>query len=238
MTSEAVTALVFWFPAFLFSTTVHEAAHAWVALLGGDPTAYRGGQVSLNPIPHIRRSPVGMLVVPLLTSVTQGWTMGWAAAPYDPGWAHRYPRRAAWMAAAGPAGNLLLAALAYGLLRAGLAFGWFDAPGHVNFSQLAVAGAAYGGSSSVAFAARLLSVMLVLNTLLFAFNLLPMPPLDGSVVVTLLMPDDMARGFRALLNGPIPSMLGLLLAWKAFPLVVGPLFELVVGSLYPHQYVF
>lgn len=94
METDIATGLV-WFAAFLFSTTVHEAMHALVAWKGGDPTAYQGGQVSLSPIPHIRREPIGMLAVPLLTSLTQGWAMGWASAPYDPDWAERYPRRAA-----------------------------------------------------------------------------------------------------------------------------------------------
>ena len=102
-----------WFVAFLFSTTVHEAMHAWVAYRGGDPTAYHGGQVSLSPFPHISREPIGMLVVPLLTSLTQGWAMGWASAPYDPYWAARHPRRAALMAAAGPAGNFAIAIVAF-----------------------------------------------------------------------------------------------------------------------------
>src|SRR5262245_49680213 len=62
-----------WFIVFLFSTTVHEAMHAWVAWRGGDPTAYHGGQVSLSPLPHIRREPIGMLLVPLLTAATLGW---------------------------------------------------------------------------------------------------------------------------------------------------------------------
>jgi hypothetical protein len=68
-----------WFVAFLLSTTVHEAAHALVALRGGDPTAYLGGQVSLSPVPHIRREPLGMVVVPLLMTVLNGWAVGWAA---------------------------------------------------------------------------------------------------------------------------------------------------------------
>src|SRR5512147_946362 len=114
-----------WFVAFLFSTTVHEAMHALVASKGGDPTAYHGGQVSLSPIPHIRREPIGMLVVPLLTALTQGWAMGWASAPYDPYWAERHPKRAALMAAAGPAGNFMIALLAFGGLRAGLMTGLF-----------------------------------------------------------------------------------------------------------------
>jgi len=65
-----------WFVAFLLSTTVHEAMHAWAAWRGGDPTAYHGGQVSLSPLPHIRREPIGMLVVPLLTALTQGGQWG------------------------------------------------------------------------------------------------------------------------------------------------------------------
>src|SRR3954465_1753413 len=109
-----------WFVAFLFSTTVHEAMHGLAALRGGDPTAYQGGQVSLSPVPHIRREPIGMLVVPLLTAFTVGWSVGWASTPYDPMWAARHPRRAASMAAAGPAGNLLIAVLAFAALRLGL----------------------------------------------------------------------------------------------------------------------
>jgi hypothetical protein len=112
-----------WFLAFLFSTTVHEAMHAFVAWKGGDPTAYHGGQVSLSPIPHIKREPIGMLVVPLLTSLTQGWAMGWASAPYDPLWAERHPQRAALMASAGPAGNFMIALVAFAGLRAGLLTG-------------------------------------------------------------------------------------------------------------------
>ena len=121
-----------WFVVFLFSTTVHEAMHAWVAYRGGDPTAYHGGQVSLSPIPHIRREPVGMLLVPLVTAMTQGWAMGWASAPYDPYWAARHPRRAALMAAAGPAGNFAIAILALIIMKVGLMSGWFVAPPRVH----------------------------------------------------------------------------------------------------------
>src|SRR5437588_6666691 len=89
-----------WFLVFLFSTTLHEAGHALAAYRLGDPTAYHGGQVSLSPLPHIRREPVGMLIVPLVSfALSRGsWMMGWASAPYDPDWAHHHPRRAAIMA--------------------------------------------------------------------------------------------------------------------------------------------
>src|SRR5438132_897047 len=95
-----------------------------------------GGQVSLSPIPHIRREPIGMLGVPLLTAFTNGWAVGWASTPYDPVWAARYPRRAALMAAAGPTGNLLIAVLALVCLRAGLAAGVFVSPRQVSFHHL------------------------------------------------------------------------------------------------------
>src|SRR5215510_15071145 len=132
MESETLVRGLLWFAAFLFSTTVHEAAHALAALRGGDPTAYLGGQVSLSPLPHIRREPIGMLVVPLLTAFTNGWALGWASTPYDPYWAARHPRRAATMAAAGPAGNLLIAGVAFGLLRIGVVTGVFVSTDRVN----------------------------------------------------------------------------------------------------------
>ena len=114
---------------FLFSTTLHEAAHAWAALRGGDPTAYHGGQVSLDPRSHIRREPFGMVVLPLVSVALSGWPFGFASAPYDPYWAQRHPRRAAWMALAGPAANLALVGGAAVLIRAGAAGGLLAAPG-------------------------------------------------------------------------------------------------------------
>ena len=92
---------VVWYVVFLLSTTCHEAAHAWVSLRGGDPTASHGGQVSLNPIPHIRREPFGMVLFPWLSFFAGGWMMGWASAPYDIRWAYTYPRKSGAMALAG-----------------------------------------------------------------------------------------------------------------------------------------
>src|ERR1700758_1261504 len=85
---------------FLFSTTCHEASHALVAKLGGDSTAALGGQITLNPIPHIRRSFFGMVVFPIASFLLSGGMIGWASAPYDPLWERRHPRRAARIALA------------------------------------------------------------------------------------------------------------------------------------------
>jgi Zn-dependent protease len=219
-----------WFVAFLFSTTVHEAMHALVAYRGGDPTAYRGGQVSLSPLPHIRREPIGMLVVPLLTAFTSGWAIGWASTPYDPTWAARHPRRAAAMAAAGPAGNLLIAGVTFALLRVGLVSGVFVAPERVRARHLVESA---GDNAILAGAGDLLSVLLVLNVLLFVFNMLPVPPLDGGTVITGVLPERLAAPMRAAMAHPALSLVGLIVAWQAFPTVAWPLVRMVIRLVHP-----
>ena len=217
-----------WFVAFLFSTTVHEAMHALAALRGGDPTAYHGGQVSLSPIPHIRREPIGMLVVPLLTALTQGWAIGWASTPYDTAWAARYPKRSALMAAAGPAGNLLIAVVALALIKIGLMAGWFVPPDSVNFEHLVA-----GADSARSFTGEILSIFLTLNVLLCAFNLIPLPPLDGGSVIGLFIPASAALKIRELSHTQMFQLVGLLIAWRIFPAIVGPLFGLILKAVHP-----
>jgi Zn-dependent protease len=223
-----ITIGLLWFIAFLFSTTVHEAMHAFAAWKGGDPTAYEGGQVTLSPIPHIRREPIGMLVVPLVTAMTQGWAIGWASAPYDPYWAARHPQRAAVMSAAGPAGNLMIAAVAFTLLKVGLGAGWFVAPDRVRFEHLVEL--PDGGST---FAGELLSIFLVLNVVLAVFNLLPLPPLDGGAILEYFLPPRMAAQLGELSRTPMFQILGLVVAWQVFPMIARPVFSLVLTALHP-----
>jgi Zn-dependent protease len=220
-----------WFLAFLFSTTVHEAMHAFVAWKGGDSTAYHGGQVSLSPIPHIKREPIGMLAVPLLTSLTQGWAMGWASAPYDPLWAERHPQRAALMAAAGPAGNFMIALVAFAGLRAGLLAGLFVAPERALFHAL-VADASTGDPNLLG---TVLSIFLVLNVFIGLFNLLPLPPLDGFSVVSIFLPEEHVSKWRSLQSNPVMSMAGLLIAWRVFPSITGPLFSMLLRVVHPGE---
>jgi Zn-dependent protease len=219
-----------WFSAFLCSTTVHEAAHALAALRGGDPTAYLGGQVSFSPVPHIRREPIGMLVVPLLTAFTNGWAVGWASTPYDPVWAAHYPRRAATMAAAGPAANLLIAILAFAALRGGLYLGFFESPDYVRFSHLVDAANEAGWLSALG---DVLSVLLVLNLLLFVFNMLPVPPLDGASAIGGVLPERAALALRGFTANPAFSILGIFIAWQAFPHFVRPIFGALLTLMHP-----
>lgn len=216
-----------WYIAFLFSTTCHEGAHALVAKLGGDLTAFHSGQVTLNPIPHIRREPIGTVLVPILSYLWGGWMIGWASAPYDPAWQSRYPRRAAWMALAGPAANLALVVLAGIAIRTGIFLGVFHAPMTATFTKIAEAGVAGGP----AFAATLLSILFVLNLVLATFNLLPVPPLDGRTGVTLFMSQEGALRFLELTQRF--GLMGIVLAWIVFEKIFGFIFALALNLLYP-----
>jgi Zn-dependent protease len=230
MSSEFLVAGLVWYVVFLLSTTCHEAAHAWAAQIGGDRTAFHGGQVSLDPLPHIRREPFGMVLFPILSYVAGGWMMGWASAPYDPFWAQRHPRRAAWMSLAGPCANFALAILAGIFIHVGIWTGALRYPESVSFMH--VVQAATGGVASGL--ATFLSLMFSLNLLLGVFNLLPIPPLDGFSVIGIFLPEHAARRFQEF-GWSIRSFtfVGLLLAWRVFEPIFDPIFGLSLRALYP-----
>lgn len=222
-----------WFVVFMFTLTIHEAAHALVAWLGGDDTAYRGGQVTLNPWPHIRREPFGTIVIPIITFFYSGWMMGWASAPYDPHWGARHPKRLAGMSAAGPAANLLLAAAVFVVLKILLTGGTFAAPERLSFGHMVAPAPGAPEGSWLYGLAFLLSVALNLNMLLFLFNLIPLPPLDGSGVVQGLMPGTAGRLLENFTRSPMMSMLGLVIAWQFFDYLYRPAFALLLVLLHP-----
>lgn len=221
---------VIWYIVFLLSTVCHEGAHALVAHLGGDPTAMHGGQVSLNPLPHIQREPFGTVLVPWITYfIPPHWMLGWASAPYDPSWAQRHPHRAAWMALAGPAANFILVGLAALAIHLGIRFGYFQVPEQATFTH--VAAAAMPGAPE--FAATFLSILFVLNVLLGTFNLLPVPPLDGHTGITALMSEERGRRFLEWTRNQAFGFAGLLLAWVLYDRVFDYIFRLSLSLLYP-----
>jgi len=197
-----------WYVVFLFSTTCHEASHALAATIGGDPTAALGGQVSLNPIPHIRRSFFGMVVFPILSFFAWGGMIGWASAPYDPLWERRHPRRAGWMALAGPATNFTLVLLSVAMIHAGEAFQLFPADPFTGASHPVLG---------------ILKIVFLLNLLLGTFNLLPVPPLDGSSGILVFMTEGAAQKYLDLVRGSNYALAGLLVAsvvfGKIFPFI-------------------
>ena len=201
MGNEALVIALFAYIVFLFSTVCHEASHALAAKLGGDLTAYHGGQVDLNPVPHIRREPFGLGLFPiatLLLSLKTGGVnvFGFASAPFDVRWAIQYPRRAAWMALAGPAANFAIALLAGISIRTGIALGLFTSHGRLPYWQVV-------GPLSNGFAeplSILLSLFFYMNLLLGLFNLFPIPPLDGFSMLLFVVPQR-----HAVETLPVPS---------------------------------
>ncbi len=202
-----------WYVTLLVSLVVHEAAHALFALLGGDRTAYISGQVSLNPIPHMRREPFGTVFLPLAVLFFSGgqMCMGYASTPIDPEWAYRNPKKAALMSAAGPLSNILLAAIAFavlkGLVMADLADGLHKWPLLVTPHEM---------EGPVYAIALLGSLFLLLNIVLAILNLIPFPPLDGA----------------GILEGLFPKQVGPLLAYiRTQPIFTIILFVLIFNFL-------
>ena len=230
MTTEFLAIGVLWYVVFVFSTTAHEAAHALAAKLGGDLTAFHGGQASLDPLPHIRREPFGMVLMPILSYAMGGWMMGWASAPYDPHWQQQHPRRAAWMSLAGPAANFTLAVIAGIAVHIGILMGALAPPSSANFQRI-VEATAPGLADGVA---KFLSLLFSLNVLLGTFNLLPIPPLDGYSALGLLMSENGARRLEQMRQSARNySFIGLLLGWQLFAKIYDPLFTLALRALYP-----
>ncbi len=218
-----------WYIVFLFSTTFHEAAHAFTAMKMGDLTAYESGQVSLNPIPHIKRSPVGTVVVPIISFLIGGWMIGWASAPYNPEWAHKYPRKSAAMAAAGPMSNFILVILAALLIHVGIYFNVLYAPETITTGSIVEA----VNTGFFEGAAKILSIIFSLNLILFIFNLIPVPPLDGSGIIPMYLSEETGRKYIKVVGNSAFALVGIFIAWKIFDLVYFDLHTIFINLLYP-----
>ncbi len=201
--------------------------------MGGDSTAFEGGQVSLNPVPHMTREPFGMLVFPIVSYLLGGWMVGWASAPYSPFWQERHPRRAALMSLAGPAANFALMIIAAVLIRAGIGMGVFQVPQTVGFASIAAVANPETAGNLLRFAATFLSVLFFENLLLGTFNLLPVPPLDGSTGIGILLPETMALRLMRFMQDPMFRMMGLFAAWAVFDKAFDPIFTTALNMLYP-----
>jgi Zn-dependent protease len=162
------------------SIILHEISHGWAALALGDDTAKRSGRLTLNPVPHI--DPIGSIVVPgLLLATGAGFIFGWAKPVPVNVTRLRHPRNDAVLTGlAGPAMNLVLVALSYVLLR-----------------QL---------RPETFWPAFLLFQLGFLNLMLAIFNLIPIPPLDGSAVVERLVPARYYHHYLAFIR-PYPMLL-------------------------------
>ena len=155
----------------LFAITLHEAAHAYAARYFGDNTAYAQGRMTLNPMSHI--DLFGTIIIPVALYLTSGFVFGYAKpVPVQFGNLRNPKRDMAWVALAGPGANFVMAVmwLVFGLVLTAL-----------NVSE--------------DFPHKVAQAGIVTNLLIFAFNLFPLPPLDGGRVLTSMLPHKLAFKF-------------------------------------------
>ena len=208
---NAIQLICIAFIPMVFAITIHECMHGYIALRFGDTTAERAGRISLNPIRHI--DPIGTILVPfgilLLSGLTgsQPLLFGWAKpVPVDFS-ALRNPKRdMLWVAAAGPASNIIMAAI----------WGYVAQYFPVNLGILSV------------FISEMSAYGIIINLSLAAINLLPLPPLDGGRIVTSLLPTALAIPYARLEPYGFPILLILFLIGQGLlSMILSPIFTML-----------
>lgn len=195
--------IVLTFIGLLLALTVHEASHAWAASQLGDPTARLQGRLSLNPIVHI--DPIGTVLLPLVAFALGAPIIGWAKpVPVDFRYLQHPRRDFMWIALAGPASNIVLAILASILLR-----------------SLVFLPPSVGAIDILTPLFEFAQSFLFINVLLAVFNMIPVPPLDGSNVVAAWLPRDLAYKWDQIRPYGIFILYGLMFT-GVLRLIIGP----------------
>lgn len=211
LTAETLAVGLTSYIVLLFSLSVHESAHAWTALKEGDPTAQSLGRISLNPLVHI--DLIGTVVMPLLMIFTGVPLLGWAKpCPVDPRKFKDVRRGQIIVSGAGPVSNLILAFLFTAGLFVALRVIAEPSPAHPVI--------------------LLLMIGVQLNVILAIFNMVPLPPLDGSHILQWALPNGLGhRYIRAVAPYGGYILLGLVMTGVLFK-VIGPVYEAVLRFLF------
>ncbi|MFN2499380.1 MAG: site-2 protease family protein [Pyrinomonadaceae bacterium] len=209
--NASIQQFILYMVALIFSLSVHESAHAWMSNKFGDDLARLQGRISLNPVSHV--DPIGTLLFPAIAFFTGAPLIGWAKpTPVNPlRWRNKRVANF-WVSAAGAISNFIIAIIAGIGIRALHTFGITN-----GFRMRA-------DSSVLATGAfELLLTFFILNVSLGVFNLLPIPPLDGSKVLQSILPESFEAGFETL------ERFGFILLFIAvFTGVLGVIFDIVM----------
>jgi len=191
-----------WALPVLFAITLHEVAHGWVASKLGDQTARMLGRLTLNPFKHI--DPLGTIVVPLALLALSGFVFGWAkAVPVDTRNFKNPKRDMAWVALAGPVSNLLMALIWALIAKIGLYVSVYDQ----MLGQFLI----YSGVAGI-----------TINLILMLLNLLPIPPLDGSRVLSAVLPSRLGWQYNRLEPFGFFIIVGLMFLGVLNVILMGP----------------
>ncbi len=214
--------IVIQFAVLLFSLSIHEASHAWMADRLGDSTARYLGRVTINPVPHI--DPVGTILFPLLQLVFPNFMLiGWAKpVPINPIHLKNPHRDQIYISLAGPASNFLAAGIAFGLLLI-LKVTLPEARGFIELGLLP------GGSILAPILMIIYSAML-LNLVLAFFNLIPIPPLDGHWILYGILPGSAAATLGKIAPYGFIIIYALMFL-GVFRIILGPIVSLLVTLL-------
>ena len=201
-------AMILGFVVFVFSIVVHENAHGIAANYFGDPTARLSGRLTLNPIPHI--DPVGSVLLPLVSRISGVPFLGWAKpVPVNPANLRNPLVHNAYVAAAGPASNFLLAFSGAAILIL------------VGLAYKHVPGLTAQDSRTLLFFEILCGNLIRLNCILGIFNLLPLPPLDGHWILMRFLPPGPRAAFASIGRFGFLILIGLLwsgILWRIISL--------------------
>jgi Zn-dependent protease len=205
-------ALIFWFIIFLFSLSVHESAHAWVSDRFGDDTGRQLGRISLNPLVHI--DPFGTILFPLLSMFSGIPLFGWAKpVPVNPLRWREKNKANFWVSAAGPLSNFALAIIFFVLAKSlvlGERAAMFDMEKGSTLEPVLI----------------FCTMGIFVNVGLAVFNLIPIPPLDGSGVLESILPYEAQKAYEQLRPFGMILLYGLMFL-GVFGFIFGPVFAAV-----------